>query len=96
MLKNIFSCCNYSNKTKIDDIDLYSPTVKEKNSLRLNKSYAKSNIKMDITNITRNKIKLNLTTNSNNSPLFYNRNINKEILPKSIFKNKEKLINTRI
>ena len=96
MFKNIFSCCNCSNKSKIDDIDLYSPTDKEKNYLRLNKSYAKSNIKMNITNITPNKIKLNLTSNSNNSPLFYNRNINKELLPKNIFNNKEKLNNTKI
>ena len=99
MLKNLFSCCNCSNKTKIDDIDLYPPTDKEKNYLQLNKSYAKSNIKMNITNITPNKIKLNLTTNSNNSPIFYNRNINKDILPKNIFQIsniKEKLNNTKI
>ena len=99
MLKNIFSCCNCSNKTKIDDIDLYPPTEKEKNYMQLNKSYAKSNNKMNITNIISNKIKLNLTTNSNNSPLFYNRNINKEILPKNLFQitnNKEKINNTKI
>ena len=100
MFKNIFSCCNCSsNKSKIDDIDLYPPTDKEKNYLRLNKSYAKSNNNINITNITPNKIKLNLSTNSYNSPLFYNRNINKAILPKNLFltsNNKEKLNNTKI
>lgn len=100
MFKNIFSCCNCSNKTKIDDIDLSPPIEKEKNYQQLNKSFAKSNVKMKITNITPNKINLNLTANSNNnSPLLYNRNMNKDILPKNIFQilnNKEKLNNTRI
>ena len=100
MLKNIFSCCNCSsNKSKIDDIDLYPPTDKDKNYRQLNKSYSKSNNNMNITNISPNKIKLNLTINSNNSHIFYNRNINKEILSKNLFQisnNKEKLNNTKI
>ena len=100
MLKNIFSCCNCSsNKSKIDDIDLYPPTDKDKNYLQLNKSYSKSNNNMNITNISPNKIKLNLTINSSNSHIFYNRNINKEILSKNLFQisnNKERLNNTKI
>ena len=100
MLKNIFSCFNCSsNKSKIDDIDLYPPTDKDKNYRQLNKSYSKSNNNMNITNISPNKIKLNLTINSNNSHIFYNRNINKEILSKNLFQisnNKERLNNTKI
>ena len=79
MFKNIFSCCQCSDKLKNNDVEISSSTKARINIPILNKSFVKSNL----TNITsNNKLLLNLTTS--NSPLFHNRNINKTILPNNL------------
>ena len=85
MFKNIFSCCQCSDKLKNNDIEISPSTKARINIPILNKSFIKSNNKINLTNITsNNKLILNLTTKSN-SPLFHKRNINKTILPNNLF-----------
>ena len=101
MFKNIFSCCQCSDKLKNNDVEISPSTKARINIPILNKSFIKSNNKINLTNITsNNKLILNLTTKSN-SPLFHNRNINKinkTILPNNLFniandEDKEKIKN---
>lgn len=85
MFKNIFSCCQCSDKLKNSDVEISPSTKARINIPILNKSFIKSSNKINLTNITsNNKLMLNLTTKSN-SPLFHNRNINKTILPNNLF-----------